>query len=127
MATYTLKFSCSFSSNDEKKPTIQLSWAKEAKESLYDPDFWYEWIEATMKDACEEESVSEGDIDIQTITLTPASANGSFEGSITWTSKTEVDKEFVEEAVEWRIGDRMCFYAFQEEDWHCYIHPGELL
>ena len=121
MATYTLNFSCSFSSNDQEKPTILLSWVKEAKANLANANFWQEWIEATMKDANAEQ---EGDVKIQTITLTPAVADGSFTGSITWTAPA-VHIEAIEEAVEWRIGDRMCFYAFQEEDWHCYIHPED--
>jgi predicted TIM-barrel fold metal-dependent hydrolase len=48
-----------------------------------------------------------------------------YSGTLTWTSASS-PLERVQEEINWRIGDRMCMYEIDYDNWHVYIHPKKV-
>lgn len=132
---YSLEFSGEIVCWKRKK--IKGKQIKESRNILEDSFFWQEWLDATMQDATEEcvgdflgVSVSSKSsppvLDI-VVDLDPITKKNEITGVVSWRS-ISIPEKAITNAVEWRLGDRMCHYGIQneKEKWSCLIYPGVL-
>lgn len=142
---YVLEFSANVSRWNSKK-SVKKQHVEGARRSLESDLFWEEWLESTMKDAMEETVGEFLDVSIHTHKMPPVlditieldppgkktrrnpEGHTEITGVISWRS-IMVSEKSIENAIEWRLGDRLNMYGIQDEQekWSCYFHPGTLL
>ena len=137
---YSLEFTAEVARWDRWK-SVKRRHVERSRAMLENSFFWEEWLSSSMRDAMEDDfsrSLGVEDIHFETlppifdiqIDLDPMSKKKRNEitGVISWKS-VMVDTEMLEEAIEWRLGDRMSHYGINDENerWSCFFTPGTLL
>jgi hypothetical protein len=123
-----MSFPSTICAEDNSLPD-EAEWIEAAMARVQDGNTWYNYLVSSHENAMNDDG-GEGlpipDISEIEITLGEPSDKGHFTGTISWTAEV-VDKEKLEEQLEWFIGDRMCMYEVCDEDegWHCYVNPGD--
>jgi hypothetical protein len=132
-----VKFESDGESASKEGKRLRRAHIYEAQDQLSSPDFWWEWLSSTMRDAVEASfpnipydswSYREpqiADISVR-LSLNPHHPNSRrFRVTVRWNS-TAVSPQALGQAVEWRIGDRMSQYGCGDEEagWRCFIVPA---
>jgi hypothetical protein len=135
LTTYTLPFTANLIRTDSTAPSekLQLRGRRELEDAN-----WGEYLAATMRDAvCDRYSTHIGEdmpMEDWEVTLSDSVTQEQdpkgffytvYSGTLTWTS-VSCDLQRVQEEIDWRIGDRMCMYEINYDNWHVYIHPKKV-
>lgn len=135
---YSLEFSATLSRWKGKRK-VQKHHVQAARRILEDIHFWHEWLGSTMRDATEAEIEDFLGVTVDSrgfpaildisVDLDPPSKRNRNEitGVISWRS-IPTSETALENAVEWRLGDRMSQYGIQNDDggWVCTFQPQTL-
>ena len=137
---YSLEFTAEVMRWDRWK-SVKRRHVEQSRVMLGSEYFWSEWLSSSMRDAVEddfEKTLGLQDIRFETlppifdidVELDPISKKKRNEitGVISWRS-LKVDEGMLEEAIEWRLGDRLSHYGIcdERERWSCFFHPGTLV
>ncbi len=135
LTTYTLPFTANLIRTDHTAPSEKLQLR--GRQELEDAN-WGEYLLATMRDAaCDKYSQTIGEyvpIEDWEVTVSASVTHEQdpkgffytvYSGTLTWTSASS-PLERVQEEIDWRIGDRMCMYEIDYDNWHVYIHPKKV-
>lgn len=143
--TYSLEFSATLTRWKGKRKVFKQHVVA-AREIIEDVYFWQEWLASTMRDAVEEEVEGFLGVCVDSYNVPPVldivveldpapkktrrnpEGHNEITGVISWRSVPAGDKA-LENAVEWRLGDRLSNYGIQDEKegWICFFHPGTLM
>lgn len=140
---YTLKFSCEVQRHEEDedgepKPAKQ-SQIRAAREDVLSEHTWREFLGFTLRDVAESEYTAATGKEVYprdsppvlliSLTLDPEENPASkklsdeFSGTVVWESIAATEPH-LRKAIEWRLGDRMCYYGIQGDGWTCLTSPG---
>ena len=141
---YTLNFSCEVQRHEvdedgEAKPAKQ-SQIRQAREDVLNEHIWWEFLGFTMRDVVESEyTAATGHevyprdvppVKVMSLTLTQEAdpsakkLSDNFTGTVVWESISATEPH-LKKAIQWRLGDRMCYYGFQSDDWTCITSPDD--
>lgn len=141
---YSLEFSATLTRWKGKRKVMKRH-VEAARDMLEDTWFWQEWLASTMRDAAENEVEEFLGVCVDAygtppvldivVELDPApkktrrnpEGHNEITGVISWRSIPAGDKA-LEDAIEWRLGDRLSNYGIQNESegWICFFSPGTL-
>ncbi len=142
MATYKLNFTASITPAGECSKDDFKDMIERFMDLISNPGtFTDNWLQTTMGDVVPNEEsddenslydfnyqkVSNVEVDIWDEQQTFEDGEHQFvcQGTLSWTS-IAVEKEDLEVAIDWRLGDRFSNYGMLDDDWYASFTPGEL-
>ena len=144
-AVYTMAFSADIERKGSGYHKVRQEHMDEAREEMGSANLWRDWMAWTLRDACEtdwkiqtgkEVYPKEPPVEILSVELEAQVPKSKFDrdswkqvkGKVTWKGPL-CSMPALREAVQWRIGDRMCYYGVEsmdEKGWVAYTRPGVL-